>query len=250
MANNEDYLAKQETIKAIPEEDVLLPNLPMDNYLQGCENLIQWALDDLSELSKLTITEKTLEELAVRIGASRYAQSIWNKDYHSQKEAQKQWKEEAPAAYDLRDYLVRTFRYAYRKDEALLSRVRAIADGDGHDDMIQDLSDLGVLGKENPEPLTRMSFDMTQLDLAETTSDEKATLLAEANGDKAIQNESKVMRDKAYTHLKEQADEVREAGKYLFWNNKTRYRGYTNSYWSRRRRNGSSEPPANEETAE
>ena len=249
MANQEDYLAKEEILKAIPEEEALVPNLPMDNYLQGCENLYHWALDDVSQLSGLGLTKKVLDDLPVRTGAARYTQSIWNKDYHSQKEAQRQWNEEAPATYKLRDMLLRTFRYAYRNDEALLSRVRAITEGDGHDDLIQDLSDLSVLGKENPEPLTAMGFDLTLLDKAETESDTKASLLAEANGDKASQNESKVLRDKAYTHLKELADEVREAGKYLFWDNKTRYKGYTNSYWARKKRKSSSED-SNIENAE
>lgn len=251
MANQEDYLAKVEAIKAILDEETQVPNLPMDNFLQGCENLGQWALDDLSKLSTLGITNEILGDLAVRTGAARYAQSIWNKDYHSQQEAQKRWTEESPAAYELKDELTHTFRYAYRKDNALVGRVRAIADGDGHDDMIQDLSDLSVLGKENQEPLTVAGFDVTKLDTAETLSDEMATLLAEANGDKAVQNESKVIRDKAYTHLKELADEIREAGKYLFWRNKTRYKGYTNSYWIRKKRKSSNDDSSsNEENAE
>lgn len=244
MANQDDYQAKLETIKAIPAEETLVPNLPIDNYLQGSENLVHWALDDLPELNALGITQEILDDLLVRTGACRYAQSIWNKDYNSQQEAQKRWAEESPGTYELRDELLRGFRFAYRKDNALMGRIRAIAVGTGHDDLIQDLSDISVLGKENPEPLIEIGFDMTLLDKAETESDEKATLLAEANGDKAVQNESKVIRDKAFTHLKELADEVRETGKYLFWHNKTRYKGYTNSYWTRRKRKSSSEAPS------
>ncbi|WP_297092264.1 hypothetical protein [uncultured Draconibacterium sp.] len=251
MANQDDYLAKEETIMAIPDEETLVPNLPMDNYLQSSENLYHWALDDFSKLKTLGLTREMLDDLPVRTGAARYAQSVWNKDYNSQQEAQKRWTEEAPAAFELRDELLRTLRYAYRKDPALLSRVRAIAEGEGNDDLIQDLSDLSVLGKENPEPLTAMGFDLSLLDTAESESDNKATLLAEANGDKAIQNQSKVLRDKAYTHLKELSDEIREAGKFLFWNDKTRYKGYTLSYWTRRKRkSGTDDTNMNTDTNE
>lgn len=251
MSNNEDYFAKLETIKAIPDEKTLVPNLPMNNYLQSSENLYHWALDDLSKLSELGLKKNLIDDLPVRTGAARYAQSVWNKDYNSQQDAQKRWAEEAPATFEFRDMLIRTFRYAYRKDEALLNRVRAIAEGDGNDDLVQDLSDLSVLGKENPDPLTAMGFDLALLDTAESESDTKATLLAEANGDKAIQNESKVIRDKAYTHLKELSDEIREAGKYLFFNDKTRYKGYTLSYWTHRKRKSSSdETTVNTETDE
>ena len=45
-----------------------------------------------------------------------------------------------------------------------------------------------------------------------TSTNEMADLPDTANSDKAKQNESKTIRDKAYTHLKELVDEVREAG--------------------------------------
>jgi hypothetical protein len=49
------------------------------------------------------------------------------------------------------------------------------------------------LRRENPEPLTAIGFDLTQLDRAATLADELADLLAEANGDKADPNESKII---------------------------------------------------------
>jgi len=77
------------------------------------------------------------------------------------------------------------------------------------------------LGKAHPETLTNIGIDTTKLDTAATLSDEMAELLATANGDKAEQNESKMIRDKAYTHMKELVDEIREAGKYVFWKDET-----------------------------
>lgn len=231
MSNNEDYLAKLDAIKAIPDEEVVMPNIPMDVYLQANENLYHWCLDDVDAFTNMGITRNMIDDLPVRNGACREAQSVWNKDYRSQQEAQKRWLEESPAAYELRDELLHAMRYAYRDNPALINRVRAIADGDGNVDMIQDLNDAAVLGKENPEPLNAIKFDLAKLDTAATLSDEMANLLAEANGDKMIQNESKVIRDKAYTYVKLLADEIREAGKYLFWRDKNRYKGYTLSYW-------------------
>jgi hypothetical protein len=51
-----------------------------------------------------------------------------------------------------------------------------------------------------------------------------ANLLAEANG------------DKAYTHMKVLVDEIREAGKYVFRNNKNRLKGYSSDYWKKQNR--------------
>ena len=236
MSNNQDYLNKLETIKSIPNEETLVPNLPMGAYLQECENLYQWALTDLEKLTSIGITKAMLDDLPVRAGACREAQSIWNKDFRSQQIAQQEWNEQSPAAYDLRDALLHAMRYAYRNDAALLGRVSAIADGNGHADMIQDLNDLTVLGRQNPTQLLAAGIDEAKLTEAAKLSDEMAILLARANGDIAEQNESKIIRDKAYTHLKQLADEVYAAGKFLFWKDAQRIKGYTMSYWRKAKR--------------
>ncbi len=239
MANIEDYNAKLETIKAISDEEVKQPNIPVDAALQENENLYQWCLKNAARLATAGITQEMLDDFPVRIGTCCEAESIWNKDFRSQKEAQKQWSEQSPLVYELRDRLLHTMCFAYRKDVALLKRVAAIADGNGHADMIQDLNDLSVLGKENPDPLTAVSFDLTELDTSAATSDDMATLLAEVNGDRAGQNESKVIRDKAYHYMKELADEICAAGKFLFWKNENRYKGYIIQYRKKHRKSKS-----------
>jgi hypothetical protein len=243
MANIDDYNAKLDVIKAIPDEDVQTPAIPVDAFLQEGENLKHWSTEDAARLAVVGITQEMIDDLSVRTGALREAQSIWMKDRYSMEEAQREWNLLSPEAYDLRDELIHDYRFAYRKDPVLLGRVSAIADGTGDDDMIQDLNDLSVLGKANPEPLNAIGFDATKLDTASTKSDEMAELLATANGDKAEQNESKLIRDKAYTHLKELVDEIREAGKYVFWKDEIRYRGYTSEYWRKRNRNKSDDEP-------
>jgi hypothetical protein len=49
--------------------------------------------------------------------------------------------------------------------------------------------------------------------------------------DKANPNASKIIRDKAYTYMKALVDEIREAGKYVFRNDKNRLKGYSSEYW-------------------
>ena len=231
MANTDDYNAKLAEIQAIPNEEVKEPGMPVDIALQEAENLYHWSSDDADKLAVVGIKRNQIQDLPVRAGACRETQSIWNKDFRSQQEAQEEWAEQSPLAYDFHDDLLASMRFAYRKNDALLSRVRAIADGGGHADMIQDLNDIAVLGRENPDPLTAISFDLAQLDEAATLADTLADLLAEANGDKADPNESKIIRDKAYMHMKELVDEIREAGKYVFRKEPNRLKGYSSDYW-------------------
>ncbi|WP_321288176.1 hypothetical protein [uncultured Sunxiuqinia sp.] len=241
MANIDDYNAKLADIQAIPDHDVKEPSIPVDVFLQEAENLHHWSLGDSDPLKVVGITMAMIKDLPVRAGACREAQSVWNKDYRSQQEAQREWAVQSPLAYDLRNDLLQSLRFAYRKDESLLSRVSAITDGTGHADMIQDLNDIAVLGRENPDPLTAIGFDLASLDEAATRADELADLLAEANGDKADFNESKVIRDKAYTHLKVLVDEIREAGKYAFRNDKNRLKGYSSQYRRKHRQSETEE---------
>ena len=64
-----------------------------------------------------------VQDLPQRIGALREAESLWFKERFGREEAQQQWDQEAPAAYALRDQMLRAMRYAYRRDDALLKRV-------------------------------------------------------------------------------------------------------------------------------
>ncbi|WP_282080205.1 hypothetical protein [Aquimarina algiphila] len=115
----------------------------------------------------------------------------------------------------------------------MLGRVREIANGSGNADMIQDLSDLSVLGKSNTKELNEVKFKLAKLDTAANLSNTMAELLAKANGAILENSSAKLVRDKAFTHLKEAIDEVRDAGKYVFKDQPERFRGYTSRYYKR-----------------
>ena len=68
--------------------------------------------------------------------------------------------------------------------------------------MIQDLSDLAVLGKANVTAQTNIPFDVTLLDKAETGPDELGALRCEVNGDHLSKNEEKIIRGQAYAYMK------------------------------------------------
>ncbi len=217
---------------AMPDHKVKTPNIPVDTILQEVEDLFVWATQDKTTLvdNSGLDWEHYAKELPARAGALRHAQSIWVSERYGQEEANKTWKEVSPAAYGLRDDLLDDFRYAYRKRTDLLSRVREISNGSGNADMIQDLSDLSVLGKSNLEPLLVSKFDPAKLEEAATLSNDMAELLARANGATLENSSAKLVRDKAFMHVKEALDEVRDAGKYVFKNQPERYQGYISRY--------------------
>ncbi|MBN2529610.1 MAG: hypothetical protein JXR76_24690 [Deltaproteobacteria bacterium] len=224
------------------------PTMPMGVYHQEAADMLEWVMQDKETLVAAGLDWRLVEEFEKRIGASRHAQSKWRALRFTKAEAQRQYAEKSPAAYDLRDTLVHHMLFAYRKLADILLRVRAIAEGTGNADMLQDLSDLAELGRTFATPLNTINFDFTLLDKADETCEELSPLLAVANGESMLDNDTKLNRDRAYTYLKEAVDEIREFGRYVFWRNPVRAKGYASEY-QRRHRTAKPINAAPEETA-
>jgi hypothetical protein len=239
------YEAELAELQAIPRDEVKTPSMPVDTFLQEAENLETWCRADRSALEAAGLPWSLVEALPRRAGALREAESRWFLQRFTREEAQQQWTELAPGAYDLRDTLLHAMRYAYRASPDLTARVAGIAAGNGHDDMIQDLNDAAVLGREHPEQLAAIGFDLERLDRAAALSAEMADLLAEAISDRETDRAVKTVRDRAYTHLKRAVDEVRACGQYVFWRDPDRLFGYASAYHRHQRR----AKPATDEAA-
>jgi hypothetical protein len=228
--SKQDYDNKIETINAIDDKDIKAPNMPIDTFLQEAENLYQWCQADKDELTKSGLDWSFVDDLTIRAGALREAESIWFKERFNQQEAQKIWNEKSPMAYDLRNEILHIMQFAYRNDAALAQRVSEIYEGGSHADMIQDLNDISVLGKANQAPLEAISMDLALLDQAAAMAAEMAELLGQATVGREDRSPARITRDKAYTHLKEAVDEIRSYGQFVFWRNESRDKGYVSQY--------------------
>jgi len=236
MSSSEDYQSQLAAIEAVPDDQVKAPNMPVDIFLQEVENTFKWVQTDKDKLMAAGLDWTLVESLPTRTGALREAESLWFKTRFSREEAEKEWLTKSPAAYELRDTLLHDYRFAYRNLPEIAKRVSAIAEGSGHADMIQDLNDLSVLGKANPEPLAAIGFDATLLDTAAATADEMAALLSEATVVRSDLNTERVIRDKAFTYVKQALDEIRNCGQYVFWHDEERVRGYSSQFLKNRRK--------------
>ena len=230
MSNQKDYAAKLEAAKNLVKEEVQVPYIPVGIYLQEAEDLYHWSKEDQAQLLTTGLQKSVINDLPSLAGACREAQSIWMKDLQTKEEAEEKWSNESPKMFDFRDQLLHSFRYAFRENQDLLARVNDIAEGYGNADMVQDLNDLAILGKANVELLKAIGFDIKLLDVAANKSDNMADLLGRANGDRLSENETKVMRDRMYTLLKQSVDMIRDCGKYVFWRDEERLKGYSSKY--------------------
>ncbi len=244
--SQQDYNAKIKEITAMRDEDVKTPNMPVGEAVQEAENLVAWCEEDKAELTKAGLDWQLVEDLPLRAGACRYAQSIWARESQNQEEAEKEWKDKSPAAFDLRDKLVHHFTFAFRKAPELLSKVQIIREGYSRADMLQDLSDLNVLGKDNIELLKQIGFDFKLLTEAATQADDLSVVLAKANGEAGDDAGAKDVRDKAYTYMKMAVDEIRATGQYVFWRDEDRRKGYVSAYFKRKNQGGKKDRPGEE----
>jgi hypothetical protein len=231
MSTTTDYNELLPAITTINPADVLTPNMPIDVFVQEAENLYHWCKDDHQQLIPTGLNWNLVITLPARSGACREAQSLWIKERNTRQQAEQDWKEQAPAAFDLRDQLIHTFRFAFRRNEGLIARVDEIAQGDTNSDMVQDLNDLSVLGKANVDLLTAINFDLGRLDTAANLADHMGDLLGATNGERKTDSEAMAIRDRAYTYLKQAVDEIRECGKFVFWRTPDRMKGYMSDHW-------------------
>ncbi|SHK88754.1 hypothetical protein SAMN04488028_110126 [Reichenbachiella agariperforans] len=231
--SKDSYDALLPEIEAISDADTKIPNMPIDKYAQEAANLEVWSLGDIPELTPVGVPQSTFDALPARTGALRHAQSVWMKDRYGREEARHQWDTESPLVIKLKNELEHAFRYGFRKRPDLLAKVQVIEEGTGNEDLVQDLSDLSVLGKNNLDLLTSIGVTAEKLDEAATKSAEMSALLAATTGEAAENNSAKILRDKAYTLLKQAVDEIRAAGKFVFWKDAKRLKGYRSAYHSR-----------------
>lgn len=231
---SEQHLAQlHDAISAIPRDKVLSPNMPVAVAVQEAEDLAVWSQHDRAALERVGLPWSLVEELPRRAGAARQAQSRWMAQRFAQEEARRRWKERAPGVFDLRDRLVHTFFYAFRRDPELIGRVRAIDAGEGAADVVQDLSDLVALGRNHLDLLQAVGFEPQNLEQAADLSEQAARLYAEGQADARTSDEAQLLRNRAYTYLKQAVDEVRAAGRYVFWRTPHRARGYASDYHRR-----------------
>jgi len=148
---------------------------------------------------------------------------------------QKDWEETRQAATKQRDELIFIYLYAFRKNTTALKEVKAINKKNTTAELVGTLANLIRIGKTYSELLEKIAFDFSQLDkgkeLGYKLQDQRADFMATTPEKDKI----KVLRDQAYTYLKLLADEIRNAGKFLFTKDQERLKGYEIAYYKKKK---------------
>mgnify|MGYP003624723680 CR=1 FL=1 len=213
------------------QDKIVSPIIPVDITIGESGTLNRYATEDEEVLLAKGLKEGLIQQLIPSAKFLQDKQSAWIAVYQSALSSTQQWEAKIDEARLLQRELKHDFQFAYRNDPDILKKLKNIVGGNGNMDLIQDLSDYPAFAKQYPEPLTAILFDTSKTDRAKQISLDLVDLMNEVDGVKNSKNRpEKLMRDRAYTHLKQLVDEIRAYGKYAFWNDEEKQKRYSSEY--------------------
>jgi len=233
MSHLEDFEKNRSKIDSVPVEAIKEPYIPVNYYAQEAEDLVTWAKEDENQLMAINYNPERFRLILELSGALHYVNAQCTKNRNAQSESMKTWKHESAEAVEVKDTLIHTFRFAFDQHDDLLHTLDEIEEGNSNSDLVQDMIDLSVLGKANTG-LLKPYMDINLLNRSADISDRLGQVLAVANGDRHLPDASFELRNRVYTLLKEEVDHLRKCGKFLFWKNEKRLKGYSSQYLRRR----------------
>lgn len=218
-------------LQKIPDEDVdENPTQPVYTLMQEAMNLYRWAHRDRKALLGVGLDWSLVESLPARRGALSHAEALWFLADNYPAEATEAWLAAKEEAEEMRGDLIARMRLAYRESPHLLRKLDKIAEGDKDADLVQDLNDLAVSGRDNWALFRAVGGTTEHLDAAAQASDELAGLLAAHEA--VSPDDAKELRDRAFAHLWAAVQTIHKFGKLAFRKDPRRAKGYRNHYLS------------------
>ena len=236
LSTKEAYNKHLATFSAIPEDKMKTPNMTRNDVIGEAEELKIVALEDKEVLVKASCQVEYIETLDERIGAFSHASSIWENSEFVKSEAKIKWIEDEKLSYDFKAELLHDLGHALRGNPDQLKYLKKITKGHGKRDLVMDLKDGAVLGRNNKEALEAIGFDLNRLDEAEAMHDKLSNLLSESNMSPGVLEELKTLAYQAYTYLQEASSEIRENGQHVFWKDEERLELYKSDHYQNLRK--------------
>ena len=194
--------------------EVRSPDQPIDIYFQETDDLL--AHVEANGLRPLLVdeglNEGVFDEIAAALAAARQAQTEWTLLNDREKPTDQQ--ELEVKGYALRARAVKKARFTLRKDKSAQTTISNIVEGEGLADLVQDLDDLAKLIEDRADEFARNR----NFDAAKAKADMTETARAIRGGLSGFrmnpaQTKAVDLRDRAWTHLDDLVDDLREAGR-------------------------------------
>ena len=229
-------------IRSIPFDKIKTPkNIPVAVFIQEAENLYHVCVDDIEMLTVSGLDINLIHDIPARIEALIEAEAVWTTIRRGSSETETEWKTRSARGFELRAELVHTFRFAYSDSPHVKKQIKNMNSKRSIPALIQQLSELALTGKDEPDPLKKAGFDLSLLDEAEAMSDYLSELYGKVISERAKQRDYLKTRNQAYTYLKEAVDLVRKHGRFVFRKDRNKLRDYSSEYIRKQNQNRNTE---------
>lgn len=237
----EDFEQLEPSLATIGYNDLRTPNLPYAVALQEASDLEQLLRREevRARLFAVGVAMEVIDGLETAIGALREAQSRWivaRDDRKPQELADRE-----TDGFALRSRMLRACRWNLKDSVGAQGVLDRIVEDDGVPDLVQDLQDMAMLVE------TEVSAFASDTTFAAAEVVEEARSLADAiaqglsvSRSDEDQDEAKLWRDRAFTHLDRVMTEIRAAGRYAYEGDEKLLSRFSSAYLrqTRRRREG------------
>jgi hypothetical protein len=235
MMSTPNLLALDQELKNIPQDKVQPPPIPADKLAAEGVAVALAAEQDRAGLLAAGLTAEMMDRLMPAAHALAEAEAVVRNQRRKERTSAELALEQE--AHTLRADVLAECDHAVRKDpdgKAVLSRVR---EGDGLDDLVQDLRDLGVFLSSRASQVTAVGVDAgaraAQVkDMASRLEETVAGRRTSASAERAAYD----ARDRAATYLWEALVETRETAAFVFRKDPERAAQYRSAYLARKRR--------------
>ncbi|MGL1935308.1 MAG: hypothetical protein OCD01_09815 [Fibrobacterales bacterium] len=207
-------------ITRVPEDEMLDLRMPPDRFLKESDAMISNIKHFSKELTASGYDATIVETLEKRTGASRMAQTRMELSKRELEDSQKRWVTITPVVFELRDSMYHDFKFACRKNKAVLDILKDLGKGRSIADMIQDLHTLGHLGDSIIKELEAINYDFSKLETAKAYTMELGQLQQEVSLKGSINKTDRTMRDKAFTLVDVIVMDTRERARWIFRDDK------------------------------
>jgi len=230
MAEKDDYLELLPLIQALPDEETITPTMPVDTAKKEAELLQRWLQADLPKFKAAQFDMALIDGLQKRINALNFAEVNWCYSRKMRADAQVEWTNLRPELIKLRSDLFAALEYVFDEKTDLQAVLSDIREGTSNADLVMDFSKLNDLCVRYRELLDAIGFPQEKLQRLAELSSTLGSLLGAADADRLTNSAERIIRDKAYTYLKNAVDKIRRCGKYVSRDDDDRQVGYRSEY--------------------
>lgn len=213
----ECFAARQPLIDAITDQELTYSRMPYEEAMQEGRR-VELLVEKYGEkLLESDIDPELVTSFSERVGAFVYCVATFESSVDTTGENSATYIELKKEGYDLRRKIQADLEYIFRKDQELLKVLANIRGGKGDFDMFKDLYTLHRFVMQNQERLEKAHFNFDQANRAFELYNELFSLSAERDIVSETTSGTKILCQKAWTHLHQALEEIYAAGRYVFY---------------------------------